>query len=136
MTAMPSAEVGPNGFPTIQMMDGNVPPALGMPNDSVQRILQAEKSGPQTRYTGDVFQQEWIEACKGKDASAVHGTSTKTHCDFDYSGSMIEQMLLGLIAHRAGRRLEYDPVAGKVTNFDEANEWLTRKYRPNWTLNG
>ncbi len=136
MTAMPSAEVGPNGFPTIQMMDGNVPPALGMPNDSVQRILQAEKSGPQTRYTGDVFQQEWIEACKGKNASAVHGTSTKTHCDFDYAGSMIEQMLLGLIAHRAGRRLEYDPVAGKVTNFDEANEWLTRKYRPNWTLNG
>jgi hypothetical protein len=66
----------------------------------------------------------------------VHGTSSKTHCDFDYSGSMMEQMLLGLVAHRAGKKLTYDPAAGRVTNFDEANEWLKRKYRPNWTLNG
>ena len=38
----------------------------------------------------------------------MHGTSSKTHCDFDYSGTMIEQMLLGLVAHRAGKKLEYD----------------------------
>jgi len=137
MRAFPSAEVGPNGFPTIQMMEGGVPPALGMPNSDVDRILAAEKSGaPQGRFTGDVFQQEWIEACKGKNNSVTHGTSSKTHCDFDYSGSMIEQMLLGLVAHRAGKRLEYDAKTGKVTNFDEANEWLKRTYRPNWTLNG
>ena len=58
---------------------------------------------------GDVFQREWLDACKGKSNDVVHGTSSKTHCDFDYSGSMIEQMLLGLVAHRAGKRLEYDP---------------------------
>ncbi len=56
----------------------------------------------------------------------VHGTSSKTHCDFDYSGSMIEQMLLGLVAHRAGKRLEYDPATGRVTNMAEANDWLKR----------
>ena len=68
--------------------------------------------------------------------SATHGTSSKTHCDFDYAGSMMEQMLLGLVAHRAGKKLEYNSVTGQVTNMAEANDWLKRTYRPNWTLNG
>jgi len=84
----------------------------------------------------DPFQAEWLAACKGQSNSAKHGTSSKTHCDFDYSGTMIEQMLLGLVAHRAGKRLEYDGASGRVTNAPEANEYLKRSYRPNWTLNG
>jgi hypothetical protein len=62
--------------------------------------------------------------------------SAKTHCDFDYSGTMIEQMLLGLVAHRAGKRLEYDGATGRVTNMNEANDYLKRDYRPNWKLDG
>jgi len=49
---------------------------------------------------------------------------------------MMEQMLLGLVAHQAGKRLEYDPVAGRVTNSSDANAMLKREYRPGWTLNG
>ena len=49
---------------------------------------------------------------------------------------MIEQMLLGLVAHRAGKKLEYDPATGLVTNMPEANDWLKRTYRSGWTLNG
>lgn len=135
-TSMPSAQPGSNGFPTIQMLDGKVPAALGLPNDTVQNILAAEKNGTTLTLRGDPFQLEWLEACKGRSNSVAHGTSTKTHCDFDYSGSMIEQMLLGLVAHRAGKRLEYDAATGRVTNFAEANDWLKRQYRPNWTLNG
>jgi hypothetical protein len=134
---MPSAEVGPSGFPTIQFLDGKVPAALGLPNTTVQMIAGAEKSGRTPgRYSGDVFQQEWIDACKGKNNNVVNGTSSKTHCDFDYSGTMMEQMLLGLVAHRAGKKLEYDPATGRITNAPEANDWLKRTYRPNWTLNG
>jgi len=137
MSSMPSAEVGANGFPTVQMMAGNIPPAVGMPNDAVERIKQAEAAGrPVGTGSGDLFQMEWIAACKGQRNSVVNGTSSKTHCDFDYSGSMIEQMLLGLIAHRAGKKLEYDAATGRVTNHQEANDWLKRTYRPNWTLNG
>jgi hypothetical protein len=83
-----------------------------------------------------LFQLDWLDACKGKSNSVVHGTSSKTHCDFDYSGTMIEQMLLGLVAHRAGKRLEYDPATGRITNMSEANDWLKRTYRSGWTLNG
>jgi hypothetical protein len=135
MTAMPNATPGPTGFPAIQFVDGKVPAALGLPNTSVAAILEAEKSG-RPPAAGDVFQMEWIDACKGKSNNVVNGTSSKTHCDFDYSGTMMEQMLLGLVAHRAGKRLEYDPVAGRVTNMSEANDYLKRQYRPNWTLNG
>jgi hypothetical protein len=134
---MPSAEVGPSGFPAIQFVDGKVPAALGLPNDTAQRIAAAEKSGQApARFSGDVFQLEWIDACKGKHNNVVHGTSSKTHCDFDYSATMMEQMLLGLVSHRAGKKLEYDPATGRVTNASEANDWLKRTYRPNWTLNG
>jgi hypothetical protein len=135
-TAMPNAQPGSNGFPEIQFVDGKIPAALGLPNGTVQAILDAENSGGAAARTGDPFQVEWLEACKGKNKNAIHGTSSKTHCDFDYSGSMIEQMLLGLVAHRVGKRLEYDSATGRVTNLVEANDYLKREYRPNWTLNG
>lgn len=136
MTGMPSAEPQANGFPTLQFMEGKIPPALGMPNTSAEAIAQQQKSNPNAAFKPDIFQQEWIDACKGKSNHIVNGTSSKTHCDFDYAGSMMEQMLLGLVAHRAGKKLLYDAATGRVTNSTEANDYLKRKYRPNWTLNG
>lgn len=73
------------------------------------------------------FQQEWFDACKG---------NLKTSCNFDYAGQMIEQMLLGLVAYRAGGKIEYDAAQGRVTNNDKANQWLRRDYREGWKLNG
>jgi len=74
------------------------------------------------------FQKQWLDACRNP--------SLKTACDFQYSGDMIEQLLLGLVAYRVGKKLAYDGAAGKVTNCPEANEFLSRKYRAGWTLNG
>jgi len=73
------------------------------------------------------FQQEWVNACKG---------DLKTSCDFKYSGDAIETMLLGLVAYRVGKKIEYDGKAGRVTNSSEANELLSRKYRKGWVLDG
>jgi predicted dehydrogenase len=73
------------------------------------------------------FQQQWFDACKG---------DLNTCCDFDYSGRMVETLMLGLAAHRAGEVLEYDATTGTVTNDPAANEFLTKKYRKGWTLNG
>jgi predicted dehydrogenase len=74
------------------------------------------------------FQEQWLNACKNP--------SLKTACDFEYSGTMIEQLVLGLVAYRVGKKLEYDGATGRVTNCPEANELLSRKYRPGWTLDG
>ena len=126
----------PTDFPWCSSTMAGVPADLGMPNTDVAPVLEAEKAGRGPNLGGSLFQMEWIDACKGKNGSVAHGTSSKTHCDFDYSGSMMEQMLLGLVAHRAGKRLEYDPATGRVTNDSAANEWLKRGYRAGWTLNG
>jgi len=74
------------------------------------------------------FQEQWLNACKNP--------SLKTACDFEYSANMIELMLLGLVAYRAGKKLQYDPVKGQVTNHPSANQYLSRQYRPGWVLNG
>ncbi len=73
------------------------------------------------------FQKQWINACK---------SDLKTACDFEYSGNMIENMLLGLVAYRVGRKLNYDGAKGVVVNDEEATKLLSRTYRPGWNLNG
>lgn len=74
------------------------------------------------------FQEQWLNACRNP--------SQQTACDFEYSGNMIEQMLLGLVAYRVGKKIDYDGATGRVTNSSEANELLRRTYRKGWTLNG
>jgi len=134
--AEPNAQPTSTGFPEIQLTDKGVPAALALPNPEIEPILEAQKSGSLDSRRPDPFQTEWLDACKGKYNGVLHGTSSKTHCDFDYSGTMIEQMLLGLVAHRAEKRLEYDPATGRVTNASEANDYLKRTYRKGWPLNG
>jgi len=73
------------------------------------------------------FQGQWVDACKG---------SLKTTCNFDYAGTMIETMLLGLVAYRAKKKISYDAAAGRVTDCPEADGLLKRKYRDGWPLNG
>ena len=74
---------------------------------------------------GPSHAQEWLTACK---------TGSPTGCHFDYSGPLTETVLLGTVAHRAGRKLEWDSEGMKVTNCPEANQFIRRAYREGWTL--
>ncbi len=76
---------------------------------------------------GFKFQGEWIAACKG---------GPEPSCNFDYAGQMIEMMLLGLVAYRVGKQLDYDPAAGRVTNSAEGNDLLSNTCREGWQLIG
>ena len=71
--------------------------------------------------------KEWIDACKGKGNSL---------CNFDYSGALIEHNLLGNLAHRAevGKEFDWDAENLRITNDQEANELLSKKYRKGWEL--
>jgi len=68
---------------------------------------------------------EWIRACK------TGGTTT---CNFDYAGALTETVLLGNVAYRSGRKIEWDPENLKITNAPEAIRYLRRSYRRGWTL--
>ncbi|MDP6447161.1 MAG: gfo/Idh/MocA family oxidoreductase, partial [Pirellulaceae bacterium] len=69
--------------------------------------------------------QQWIQACK---------TGSRTGSNFDYAGPFTEVVLLGNVAFRVGKSLQYDPAQMKVTNVAEANELLTKKYRKGWEV--
>ena len=77
------------------------------------------------------FQKQWTAACRSDNPS-------DTACNFKYSADMIETMCLGLVAYRAGvgEQLRYDGATGKITNNDDANQYLTKEYRDGWSLQG
>lgn len=74
------------------------------------------------RVTGGPF-AEWLRACKG---------GPKAGSNFDYSGPFTEAVLLANIAIRSRRRIEWDSAAMKVTNIPDANQFVTKEYRPGW----
>lgn len=73
----------------------------------------------------DSRHREWIAACK---------TGSPTTCNFDYSGAVTQTVLLGNVAYRAGRKLEWDAANMKFPNAPEADKYLQREYRAGWTL--
>ena len=50
--------------------------------------------------------QQWIQACK---------TGSKTGSNFGYAGPFTEIVLLGNVAFRTGKTIEYDPSTMKIT---------------------
>jgi predicted dehydrogenase len=69
--------------------------------------------------------KEWIEAIK---------TGGKTTCHFDYSGPLTETALLGNVAFRAGKKLEWDARRLRAKNCPEADPFIQHRYRKGWTL--
>lgn len=69
--------------------------------------------------------QEWVEAIQ------LGGTTT---CRFDYSGPLTETALLGNVAYRVGRKLEWDFEKMKATNCPEADAFLQHQYRQGWKI--
>lgn len=74
---------------------------------------------------GEDHYQEWIRACKG---------GPKPLSNFDYAGPLTEMVLLGNIAVRTGKLLEWDGDKFEITNCPEANNYLHREYRQGWSL--
>jgi len=69
--------------------------------------------------------KEWIEACK---------TGGPTTCGFDYSGPLTEAALLGNVAYRVGKKLDWDSIHFKARHCPEADEYLQHQYRKGWKL--
>ena len=47
---------------------------------------------------------------------------------------MTESILLGVVALRSGRRIEWDAKNMKVTNYSRANDLIHYEYRKGWSL--
>jgi len=101
---------------------GNNPRLI--PETKMKEYTLPEKTIP--RSPG--IHEEWIEAIKGGPA---------TNSNFDYAGKLTEMMLLGNLALSMASKntiLEWDGPNMRVTNLEEANNFIHKEYRKGWTL--
>jgi predicted dehydrogenase len=97
----------------------------GSPRIIPETKMKAYKLPPKTLARSKGHHRDWIDACKGgKPASS----------NFDYAGPMTEVVLLGNVALRAGRKLDWDGPNMKATNAPEADRYIRPEYHNNWTL--
>jgi predicted dehydrogenase len=89
------------------------------PSASFADYEAPERSIPKSRG----HHAEWLHACK---------TGEPTTCNFDYSGALIEHNLLGNVAHRVGKKLEWDAAKMKAKGASGASKFLTKTYRKGW----
>ena len=71
--------------------------------------------------------KEWIIGCK---------TGKPTLCNFDYSGALIENNMLALVAYRVDKKLQWNPGSLSAPNCPEADQYIRKTYRKGWLLNG
>jgi len=92
-------------------------------------------------------QRKWVDACKAGFGSPEHLSLTSS---FDYAGPMTETVLMGNLAirsyflrreNRKGRmefygrkKLLWDGEFTRITNFEEANQFVGRTYRKGWEM--
>lgn len=95
-----------------------------LPETKMQEYQRPEKSIP--RSPG--IHEEWIEAIK---------TGKKATSDFSYAGTLTEVMLLGCVAVRMQKhktKLIWDSKNMKITNLEEANQYIHKEYRSGWSM--
>jgi predicted dehydrogenase len=68
---------------------------------------------------------EWIHACK---------TKAPTTCNFGYGALLTEAGLLGNVAYRCGKKIEWDAVAMRAKNCPEAGQYIQHHYRSGWKI--
>jgi hypothetical protein len=86
------------------------------------------KTIPRNMHEGeaDVKQHlEWIDACKG---------GPEPYSNFDIAAYLTEIILLGCVALRVGKKLDWDGPNMKANNAPEAAHFVKRDYRKGWSL--
>ncbi|MEO7297213.1 MAG: Gfo/Idh/MocA family oxidoreductase [Verrucomicrobiota bacterium] len=69
--------------------------------------------------------EEWIAACK---------TGGATTCNFEYGGALTETGLLGNVAYRVGKKIEWDAQKMRAKNCPEADQYIQHHYRKGWKI--
>lgn len=139
--------IGEHGVISTNINDSSpLMPKLYM-NDGTTEFGPENEDGFEPEYG---HQRKWIEACKAGYDSAAHRALTSS---FDYAGPMTETVLMGNLAIRSymlrreitdgdRKRMEYygrkkllwDGENTRITNFEAANQFVTREYRKGWEV--
>ncbi len=133
---------GENGIISTNINDSSpLMPKLYM-NDGTTEFGPETEENDEPEYG---HQRKWVDACKAGFNSPEHLALTSS---FDYAGPMTETVLMGNLAIRsymlrrenskgdmefhARKKLLWDGENMKITNLEEANQFVGRTYREGW----
>ncbi len=121
-------KLGDNGI----LFVGDKGSLLGGSHAGTPRIIPEAKRKefgrpPKTLPRSPGHHQEWIDACKaGKPENAKSG--------FWYAGPFVEALLVGNLAVRLQKRVEWDAARMRSPNCPEADNYITKFYRNGFNL--
>lgn len=93
-----------------------------IPETAMRQFKLPPKTVPRT----EGIYREWVDAMLGRGPASSN---------FEVSGPLTEIVLLGNLALQyPNQRLEYDSLNMKITNMEEANQYIQRHYHGGWSL--
>jgi len=134
--------IGENGIISTNINDSSpLMPKLYLNDGSTDFGPEAEPSD-EPEYG---HHRKWVDACKAGFGSTEHRGLTSS---FDYAGPMTETVLMGNLAIRsymlqkkngkgdfyARKKLLWDGENTRITNLEEANQFVGRSYRKGWEM--
>ncbi len=94
-----------------------------MPRDKFKEVKKPEPTLPRTKnHFG-----EWVEGIK-------EGKPDKPMSNFQYAGRLTETVLLGVVALKAGKPIEWDAEGMRARNCPEADRFIRRDYRRGYSI--
>jgi predicted dehydrogenase len=101
--------------------------AGGAPRIFPERIRAGNTKPEPTIKRSNGHHRDWIDACKGGPAAS---------CDFGYGARLTEIALVGVLALRMRKPIEWDAANLKATGLPEADAAIRGTYRKGWELPG
>jgi hypothetical protein len=98
------------------------------PGKEHEAVAAVPQSLPRNAFEGDADARhhlEWIAACKG---------GRPGYSDFSIAAYLTEIILLGCVALRVGKKLEWDGPKMRALNAPSAAQYVRREYRKGWHL--
>ena len=96
------------------------PPRL-LPLSRMETYKRPAKKLPRSKG----HHRDWLDACKG---------GAPASSNFEYGAQLTELVLLGNIALRTGKKIQWDAPNMKVKNVPEADKFLREPYRKGWEV--
>jgi hypothetical protein len=94
-----------------------------LPESKMESSIKPAKTIP--RVPDNSPYADWLRACKGGPAACSN---------FDYAGPFTEVVLLGNLALRVGKKIEWDGPNMRAKNCPEADKYIRPKYRSGWKV--
>ncbi|NOS71342.1 MAG: Gfo/Idh/MocA family oxidoreductase [Verrucomicrobia bacterium] len=99
-----------------------------VPSKNSDAVKAVPQTIPRNAFTGDTDKRhhlEWIAGCKG---------GPKPYSNFDIAAYLTEIILLGCVALRTGKKLEWDGPNMRALNAPESAQFVKRNYRKGWAI--